>query len=119
MTETIELIDWLGDGVAQSFRSFADGAQASDAPDFLPVAFQASKGIGGFFKNAKLEAEAATVEEIDAAWKRQEAKIIAAGAAPMAAATIMSGFRTVHFGYSWAVQSAKDPRQVEVRVLQS
>ena len=53
MTQTTEFIDWLGDGVAQSFISFADGAQGSDVPDFLPVAFKANTGIGGFFKNAK------------------------------------------------------------------
>ena len=114
MKETTEFIDWLGDVAAQAIKSFADGAQASDASDFLDEGFAASTGIGGFFKNAKAENATATVEEIDAAWKRQEAKIVAAGASEIAAASIISGLKTAHFGFSWAVQSANNPEKVSV-----
>jgi hypothetical protein len=114
MVQTLELINWLGDMAAQALRSFADGAQAMDAPDFLDEALAAPKAISGFAPNAKAEAQDVTVKEINEAWLVQEQKLTNAGAHPLAAATIINGLKTSHLGFAWAVQSAIDKTKVQV-----
>lgn len=111
--ETTEFVDWTGDVVAQAALSFADGATADDATDFLPVAFRAMEGLGGFFKAAKTENQNASISNIDELWKRQEEKMIEAGVNPLAAATIISGLKTAHFGFALSLQSKETTSEEE------
>lgn len=112
--ETTELVEWLGDMSTQSVISFKDGAQGRDAADFFDELIATPKALGGFFQKAKSEAASTTDLDIDALWAAQVEKLKAAGVHPMAAQTIISGLKTAHFGYAWAVQSALDEKAVSL-----
>lgn len=114
MKETIEMVDWLGDVVSQSVVSFEDGAQAKDSADFFDELIEAPKALGAFFQNVKTEASQTLPEEIEQLWGFQVEKLIESGVHPMAAQTIISGLKTAHFGYAWAVQAAKDEKVISI-----
>lgn len=112
MTETIEFINWLGDLAAEAIRTGSGGFEGNELINFSDELIGAFKGVGGFPKNARQEAEKATPQQITEAWQFQEVKIVQAGAAPMLARGIVSHLQGLHALLAYAAQqkAAKELR---------
>lgn len=114
MTETIEFINWLGDLAAEAIRTGRGGFEGNELISFSDELIGAFKGVGGFPKAARAEAEKATPAKIQEAWQLQEVKIVQAGAPPMLARGIVSHLEGLHALLAYAVQQ-KAARESETR----
>lgn len=104
--ETIEFKRAFFATFGQGIESFADGAQPSDAADFVDEAFSwpnAISGLGGAFKTEALEQ---TPETIDAMFAGDVDDLIGRGMHPMDAFAIVNGVKTFYSTYCTIVQRA-------------
>lgn len=99
MKETSELVNSVFDTAAQAVESFADGFQLTDVAQFLDEAVDWPAAVNGL--NAMgAEAKSITVEEVDAIFRGQRAKLVEAGMNDMLAAAITANAQGVYFVYA-------------------
>lgn len=88
----------------QGVESFSDGAQPSDAGDFVDEAFTWPNAINGLAGAWKKEALAQSPESLNDLFDHQINELVNRGMYPMEAYAIVNGLKTAYSGYCAVVQ---------------
>lgn len=94
--ETKEFLDLLFALIEQGVDSFEDGAQLSDAPDFIDELTQIPQAINGLAPNFLKEARESTPRSVDTMMNAYQDLLIGKGMKPMLAYTIVNSMKSIY-----------------------